>query len=52
MTMQVAIKTATPDPAPPSIFTQIQEELGLRLESTKLLADIIVIDYAERPTPN
>ena len=43
---------ANPDPNPPSIFTRIQEELGLRLESTRIPADIIVIDSAERPLPN
>jgi len=40
------------DPASPSIFTAIQEQLGLRLEPLKVPADFIVLDHVERPTPN
>jgi uncharacterized protein (TIGR03435 family) len=40
------------DLALPSIFTIIQEQLGLKLESAKGGVDVIVIDHVERPTGN
>jgi uncharacterized protein (TIGR03435 family) len=36
----------------PSVFTALQEQLGLKLESTRALADVVVIDDVRRPTGN
>jgi uncharacterized protein (TIGR03435 family) len=42
----------TRDDTAPSIFTALQEQLGLKLESTRGTVDVLVIDQAERPSPN
>jgi uncharacterized protein (TIGR03435 family) len=42
-----------PDNAPnPDLFAAIQQQLGLKLESTKAPTDVLVIDRAEKPTGN
>jgi uncharacterized protein (TIGR03435 family) len=41
-----------PDPNGPSLYTALQEQLGLKLESRKEKVDILVVDHIERPSPN
>ena len=36
----------------PSIFTAVQEQLGLKLEPSKTSVDSLVIDHIEHPDPN
>lgn len=44
---------ASDDPnAPPSLYTALQEQLGLKLESTKAMVDAFVIDGIEKPGEN
>jgi uncharacterized protein (TIGR03435 family) len=49
--------TPTPSPNPtfddaPSFFSAVQDQLGLKLESTSIEGRVLVVDHIERPTEN
>ncbi|HET9384632.1 MAG TPA: M56 family metallopeptidase [Gemmatimonadales bacterium] len=47
-----AAEPATADPDAVSIFTALEEQLGLKLEPQTGPVEVLVIDHVERPTPN
>jgi len=40
------------DAGSPSIFTAVQEQLGLKLEAAKARVEVLIIDHVEKPSPN
>lgn len=47
-----APENGSTDPAGPTLFAALTEQLGLKLKSTKAPIDVIVIDHIDPPTPN
>jgi uncharacterized protein (TIGR03435 family) len=47
-----ATVSANSDPGRPSLFTAIQEQLGLRLQRAREPVDVLVIDGIEMPSEN
>jgi uncharacterized protein (TIGR03435 family) len=39
-------------PAAPDLFTAMQEQLGLKLEATKAMSEVLVIDKVQKPSEN
>jgi uncharacterized protein (TIGR03435 family) len=46
------IAPASTDAASPPLFTALQQQLGLQLEATHGPVQALIVDAAERPTPN
>ncbi len=52
MRLEFTPETLSDDTSRPSLFTVLQDNLGLKLESRKDPAEVIVIDHAEKPDAN
>jgi uncharacterized protein (TIGR03435 family) len=50
--MGIQVPPPPPDAKLPGLFTAIQEQLGLRLESVTAPVEVIVIDKVDRPSEN
>jgi uncharacterized protein (TIGR03435 family) len=50
--MGVRVPPPSPDAQLPTLFTAMQEQLGLRLDSTRAPVEVFVIDRVERPSEN
>ena len=51
--MGVRVPAPSTDPnLPPGLFTAIEEQLGLKLESTRAPVEVLVVDRVEKPSDN
>jgi uncharacterized protein (TIGR03435 family) len=51
-TPEFAMNRGAPQPRDTSIFTAVQEQLGLRLESRKAQIEVFVVDHIDKPSEN
>ena len=51
MWSRLRTETTSTDPTAPSLFTALQDQLGLKLKRATVQIDTIVIDFVERPSP-
>jgi uncharacterized protein (TIGR03435 family) len=49
--MAAAVRAGEPG-APPKLLIALQEQLGLKLDSTRGPAEVMVIDHVEKPGAN
>lgn len=49
---KATVSAANADPGRPSLFTAVQEQLGLRLQRSRETVDVLVIDAIEMPSEN
>ncbi len=50
--LEFAPDNAPPDAPGASIFTALQDQLGLKLTSEKVSEEVLVIDHIEHPSAN
>jgi uncharacterized protein (TIGR03435 family) len=48
----IALRRKDNPNGPPPLDVAMQQKIGLRIEPTKAMVDVIVIDHVEHPSPN